>query len=135
MNHQPASRPILQAVQRGVRCRCPRCGVGSLYDRYLKPTKACQTCGEGLDHIRTDDFAPWLTCLVLSHLMIPAIFIIDSRYEPDLLMQLVIWAPTILALAMVLLPHTKGVCLGLMWALRLRGDERHDEVLNRPAGH
>ena len=41
-----------------------------------------------------------------------------------LLVQLSIFVPATLVLTLWLLPRAKGALLGLMWALRLRGDER-----------
>lgn len=135
MSSQRSIKPVLKAVFRGLACRCPNCGVGSIYDSYLKPASACKTCGEPFGHIRTDDFAPWLTIFLISHIAFPSIYFIEQHYAPSMLMQILIYTPFVLGLVLILLPHTKGVCLGLMWALRLKGDEQHNNGRPCAASH
>jgi len=118
------SRPVKQSLWRGLQKKCPNCGVGKIYDRYLKPTTNCNHCGEQLSEIRTDDFAPWLTILVLGHILVPALLHVERNITPPLWVHAVIWLPLATIGVLALLPYSKGVCLGLMWALRLKGDEQ-----------
>ena len=53
-------RPLPRSLLRGVHCRCPACGIGRLFPRYLKLTPECGHCGEALYHARPDDAAPRL---------------------------------------------------------------------------
>lgn len=127
MTKSHTSRPpkrVMRSVLRGLRKRCPNCGQGRIYRRYLKPVEQCERCGEPLGHIRTDDFAPWLTILVLGHVLVPSVFAIERLYSPPLWVHATVWGPLIVLLVLSVLPHTKGACLGLMWALGLSGDER-----------
>ena len=116
-------RSILLSIFRGVCKRCPNCGTGRIFQTYIKPTGACSTCDEKLDHIRTDDFAPWLMILVTGHIIVSLVFYVELTYAPPLWVHAALWVPTTILLVLALLPHAKGACLGLMWALRLRGDE------------
>lgn len=125
MTEATANRPMKQSLWRGLKKKCPNCGVGNIFERYLKPTKACGNCGEELSHIRTDDFAPWLTILVLGHILIPTIVEVERNITPPLWVHAAIWLPLATVLVLLLLPFSKGVCLGLMWSLGLRGDEQH----------
>lgn len=120
-----AKRPVMQSLKRGMKKRCPNCGEGTIFRRYLKPTDNCATCGEALGHIRTDDFAPWLTIIVLGHLLAPLIVEIERNIAPPLWVSMAIWLPLVTVLVLALLPTAKGVVLGLMWSLRMRGDEQH----------
>jgi len=127
MTKSHTSRPpkrVTRSVLRGFRKRCPNCGRGRIYRRYLKPVGQCERCDEPLGHIRTDDFAPWLTILVLGHILVPSVFAIERLYAPPLWLHAAIWGPLIPLIIFMVLPHTKGACLGLMWALGLSGDER-----------
>lgn len=124
MTQTKTSKPILRSVLRGLRKRCPNCGKGRVFGRYLKPVQQCDHCGEPYDHIRTDDFAPWVTILVMGHILVPSVYAIERLYMPPLWLHAAVWGPMIVALVLILLPHSKGACLGLMWALGLRGDER-----------
>jgi uncharacterized protein (DUF983 family) len=117
-------RPIARSLRRGARGRCPRCGEGRLFRAYLKPAATCGGCGEAYGDMRTDDAAPWLTILVVGHIVGPLIVVSERSFQPPLLVQLAIFVPATLLLTLWLLPRAKGALLGLMWALRLRGDER-----------
>lgn len=124
MTAKPPRRPVLRSVLRGLRRRCPRCGEGRIFERYLKPTPACARCREPYAHLRTDDFAPWLTIIVLGHIVVPVIYVVERNFDLPLWLQLALWVPLVAGLVLVLLPTAKGTCLGLMWALGLKGDER-----------
>ncbi|MBO9561058.1 MAG: DUF1610 domain-containing protein, partial [Caulobacter sp.] len=50
---QPAS--MLTGMKRGVRHRCPNCGEGRLYTRYLKVDLDCEVCGHDLARYPADD--------------------------------------------------------------------------------
>ncbi len=75
--------------------------------------------------MRTDDFAPWLTILVLGHILVPVLGTMDYYFAPKLWIILLAAGVLGVILTLLLLPHAKGFCLGLMWALGLRGDEQH----------
>jgi uncharacterized protein (DUF983 family) len=90
---------------------------------FLRPVDHCPHCGEAFGHIRTDDFAPWLTILALGHILLPAMITVERLWHPDLWLQALIWLPIAVEFIRAALPRAKGVALGLMWALGLRGDE------------
>lgn len=127
MNTQsPDGRPDrFTAIKRGLGRKCPNCGKGALYKGYLKATDACTNCGEHFADIRTDDFAPWLTIILLGHLIVPMMLEVERHLSPPMWVQVSIWIPLTAILVLALLPTAKGVCLGLMWSLRLKGDEQH----------
>ncbi len=43
------------AAWRGFTGRCPSCGEGRLFNRFLKVNEQCEACGEELHHHRADD--------------------------------------------------------------------------------
>lgn len=118
-------RPMGRSLLRGLKKRCPSCGEGAIFKRYLKATDNCDHCGEGLSHIRTDDFAPWLTILVVGHILAPVMLEVERSYTPPLWILMSILVPSVIVMCLFLLPYAKGTILGLMWALRMRGDEQH----------
>ena len=61
---------------------CPCCGEGRLFRRYLKPAGTCAHCHEPYGDMRTDDAAPWLTILVVGHVVGPLIVISERNFEP-----------------------------------------------------
>lgn len=112
------------SILRGFLMRCPNCGSGRLFRSYLKPVESCSACGTSLGHIRADDFPPYLTILLVGHLVVP-LLVISGRAEVSTALQIAIAVPATLALIMLLLPRLKGAIIGLMWTLRLSGAESH----------
>jgi uncharacterized protein (DUF983 family) len=123
MTESKVRRPVFRSILRGVLKRCPNCGDGRIFKTYLKPTVSCQECSEKLGHIRTDDFAPWLMILIVGHIVVSLTLFTELTYSPPLWVHAALWTPTIILLTLGLLPHAKGACLGLMWALGLHGEE------------
>lgn len=120
----PIPRPdAAVAMARGLRRRCPRCGRGRLFRRYLKPVGACPSCGEALGHIRADDAPPYFTMAIVGHLVVPLVMLSERFLAPPTWLHLAVWPALTLILTCVLLPLVKGTLIGLMWHLRLRGDE------------
>ena len=48
----------VEATRRGLMGRCPACGEGRLFSRFLKVVDACPACGAELHHHRADDSRP-----------------------------------------------------------------------------
>jgi uncharacterized protein (DUF983 family) len=116
--------PLGAAMWRGLRGLCPACGEARLFARYLKQVESCPACGEEFGHIRSDDAAPWLTILVVGHIVVPLMFAVE-RFStwPDWV-SMVIWPLVALALVLVVLPRAKGLLLSIIWATKAPGSER-----------
>jgi uncharacterized protein (DUF983 family) len=95
-----------------------------LFRRYLKIVDDCSECHEPYGHLRTDDAAPWLTILIVGHLVIPLVLIVEQAFRPPLELMFAIWLPVTAALTLLLLPRCKGVIAALMWAMKSEGSER-----------
>lgn len=117
-------RPVGRSLARGLGRSCPACGIGRSFKGYLTVVERCGHCGEPLGLIRADDFPPYVTMLVVGHLVVPALLMVERGLAPPLWVQMAIWPAVGLALTLLLLPRVKGAIVGLMWALKLRGDER-----------
>ena len=110
---------------RGWRKQCPNCGHEPLFETYLEQMKTCNQCGEHLGKIRTDDIAPYFTIIIVGHLVVPSLLMLEQQYHPEQWVHFAIWPVLTLILMFYFLPRVKGALLGLMWHLRLRGDEHH----------
>lgn len=124
-------RNLIEALLRGMRQRCPSCGTGKLFTRYLKVTDACPSCGEEMHHHRADDAPPYFTILIVGHLVVPFVLLIETLYRPDLWLQALVWIPATVALALAALPIIKGALIGCQWALYMHGfdpSEREDSA-------
>jgi uncharacterized protein (DUF983 family) len=70
-----------QAALRGVRCRCPRCGEGRLFRKWLKPLERCPVCMLDLTPQRADDFPAYIAMIVTGHLMAPLIITLSKDFH------------------------------------------------------
>ena len=119
-----AARPILEPVLRGLRRRCPRCGEGSLLSGYLRPHASCPACGEPVGRIMAHDAPPYITILIVGHVIVPLLLAWEKASAPPLWMHLAVWLPATAILSLAMLPFVKGAWIGLMWSLGLTGEER-----------
>ena len=115
---------IANSVGRAFRRRCPHCGVGKIFKGYLKLSDKCSKCSAPTGEIRADDLPPYLTILLVGHIIVPALLVVEGAYHPPMWMQMVIWPSLTLLLTLSFLPFIKGAAVGLMWHLKLSGDEQ-----------
>jgi uncharacterized protein (DUF983 family) len=115
------SRPLFRSLWRGFRGRCPHCGEGRLFGAFLKPVATCAVCGEDLSHQRADDFPPYVTMVVVGHLLVPLVLAVQFATDLSVTTHLAIWLPLTAALTIALLQPVKGAIIGLQWALRMHG--------------
>jgi uncharacterized protein (DUF983 family) len=111
-----------ESMLRGFMLRCPHCGEGHLLRAYLKPVDRCSVCGEAFGHIRADDFPPYLTILVVGHIVMPLVLLF-AKSDLSTTVQIALWIPLTLGLTLLLLPRLKGAIIGLMWSVGLTGNE------------
>jgi len=116
-----SDRPWFQAVARGFRRRCPGCGEGRIFTGYTRVATECNHCQEELFHQRADDAPPYMTIMIVGHIVVPGLLMMERAWAPPTWVQMSIWLPTTLFLALALLPLTKGAIIGLQWSLRMHG--------------
>lgn len=117
-------RDVWVAIRRGFAGHCPCCGKGALFYRYLKVNDRCPVCKAELSHQRADDAPPYLTILVVGHI-VGALMLATETTAPNLpiLYHLLIWPLLTVVLCLLLLPAFKGALIGYQWALRMHGFE------------
>ncbi|WMT90340.1 DUF983 domain-containing protein [Pelagibacterium sp. H642] len=126
------TRPLWPAMLNGMKCRCPNCGKGKLFSRYLKIADQCDVCGTELFHHRADDAPPYLVITIVGHLAVGAVLHMEMSSTPlHPLTYLWIMIPMILISSVLLLPVIKGAIVGLQWARYMHGFDpagTHDEI-------
>ena len=117
-----AERPIALSIGRGLLMRCPHCGKGQLFARFLKSVDQCAACGEAFEaHHRADDLPPYLTIFIVGHLIVALFLAVERTTELSLLTHFLIWVPLTLVLSLALMQPLKGATIGLQWAMRMHG--------------
>ena len=125
------ARPIFASMLRGALLKCPACGVGAMFWRYLKVAESCPHCGEELHHHRADDAPAYFTIVIVGHIVVSLVLAVEMAYRPPIWLHMTLWLPLTLILTLVLLPSVKGALVGLQWGLRMHGfdPEAKDEIV------
>lgn len=118
---EATDRPVGRSVWRGWRRRCPRCGEGRLFEGYLKTRPACETCGQEFFHHRADDGPPYLTLLIVGHIVGPAMLWYYMALRPEPVPFMLIFMVASLAMSLWFLPRLKGGLVAVQWATRMYG--------------
>ena len=117
-----------QTIKLGLRCRCPRCGTGGLFYKYLKVASACANCNLGLEEHDTGDGPVVPAMLILGSIIVAAALYYELTFAPPLWHHIVLWTPVVIGLTMLILPPLKGLAIALQYRYR------STEIPTRPGG-
>ena len=120
-NGQKEERPTKLAMKRGFASRCPSCGEGKLFDKFVKVTPQCSNCHEEMHHHRADDLPAYLVIVIIGHIVVAGFMMTDMVFKLADWQHLLIWIPITTILSLALLQPVKGAVVGLQWALRMHG--------------
>ncbi len=109
------------ALLNGLRGRCPACGNGPLFRRFMKVADSCASCGEAFHHHRADDFPAYLVIVVVGHVIVPLTLYVELAWAPSYWVHAAIWLPLILILSIGLLQPIKGMVVALQWHAGMHG--------------
>jgi len=115
--------PNLSPFSTGIRCRCPRCGQGKLYDGFLKVTEVCSVCGLRLAHEDAGDGPAVFIILIYGFVMAGLATWVELNYEPPFWVHAIIFGPLIIVGSIALLRPFKGVMIALQYKHRIAGFE------------
>jgi uncharacterized protein (DUF983 family) len=104
-----------QAIWRGLRGRCPACGEGRIFLKFLKVNDACPHCGEPLHHHRADDFPAYLVIAITGHILVPIVLAVETHIAPPVEVSMALWPSCALVMALILLQPVKGAVIAVQW--------------------
>jgi uncharacterized protein (DUF983 family) len=113
------AHPLFRSIGRGLAHRCPACGKGRLYGRYLKVQPSCANCGHELACYPADDGPAYLTILLTGHLIIAPLLFFPIVWRTSPLYSLPILLGLLTVITLLALPRIKGGWIGLMYALQV----------------
>jgi uncharacterized protein (DUF983 family) len=119
----------MQAIARGFMGKCPHCGEGRLFGKFLKVADSCDVCGEEFHHHRADDLPAYLVIFIVGHIVVGGFMAIERAFTLTTWEHLAIWVPITLVMTIGLLQPVKGAVVGLQWALRMHGFSGKPEIL------
>ena len=118
------------AIFRGLAHRCPQCGEGKLYRRYLKVVDRCSSCEHPLSGYRADDGPAYFTILLVGHLVIAPLLFWPWVWEASPLLVVPATLVPLATVTLLLLPRTKGALIGLLYSLGGAGDQEPGSELD-----
>ena len=114
-------RSLFKGIGRGLRKNCPACGSARLFSGYVKTVDSCSACHLDISGHRADDAPPYLTIMIVGHILIPLALAYKQIFDPPLGLQFAIFLPLMIISTFWLLPIMKGAMIGLQWANRMHG--------------
>jgi uncharacterized protein (DUF983 family) len=112
-------RPLGLGMGRGAMFRCPNCGKGKLYRKYLK-AQACPVCGHDNAAYPADDGPAYFTILIVGHLLIAPLLLFPWIWQAPTLLVVGTTLPALFILILAILPVVKGAVIGWHWSVRPR---------------
>lgn len=114
-------RSVMKAIGNGLACRCPACGKGNLYSKYLKIADTCSNCGTKLSSARADDFPPYIAIFIVGHVLVGWMLHAEMSGPVDPMFYVWTMVPLAVILPLIMLPSIKGAVVGLQWANYMYG--------------
>jgi uncharacterized protein (DUF983 family) len=105
------------AILRGAGRRCPACGQTALFTGYLKVARSCTFCSAPLALYPSDDAPPYITLLLVLHVVVPLLLILEQTTDLPLWVYGAIVLPVAAILTVLLLPAVKGGMIGVLFKL------------------
>ncbi len=103
---------------RGLRCRCPACGQGPLFDGFLHVRAVCDACGADLSGQDSGDGPVAFIILIVGAVVVGLALVVEVRFSPPVWLHLLLWLPLTLILTLALMRPLKGVLIALQYKHR-----------------
>ena len=97
--------------QTALACRCPRCGIGTLYQGILTIRPTCPHCGLDLRVHDSGDGPAALIILVLGALIVGMAVWVEFKFSPPLWLHAVIWPLVTLPLTVLVMRPLKAAMI------------------------
>jgi uncharacterized protein (DUF983 family) len=117
--------PLRRSVGRGLKGRCPACGEGKMFWRYLKVSDRCPKCDLDLSNYPADDGPAYLTILLIGHMVIVPLLLFPIIWRSPAIYSVPIVLVALTAITLTALPVIKGGWIGLMYSLGVCASDSH----------
>jgi uncharacterized protein (DUF983 family) len=110
--------PVLAAA---LRCRCPRCGEGKLFDGLLTVAPRCGVCGLDLAAQDSGDGPAVFVVLILGALVVGLAILVEVKFAPPFWVHIVLWTPVVIGGAIAMLRPLKAWMIAMQYRHHLFG--------------
>ena len=109
------SYPPLSPYATGLRCRCPRCGIGPLFDGLLTVSARCARCDLDLSAQDSGDGPAVFVIFIVGPIVVGLALWVEVTFVPPLWLHLVLWVPAIIGGSLLLLRPFKAILIALQY--------------------
>ena len=120
MNEEDRHRPV-PVLAAALRCRCPRCGEGKLFNGLLTVAPRCAVCGLDLAAEDAGDGPAVFVVLILGALVVGLALLVETTFAPPMWVHLVLWTPVVIGGAIALLRPLKAWLIAMQYRHHLLG--------------
>lgn len=107
-------------LRTGLALRCPSCGRGKLFGKFLTIRATCSSCGVTLGEGDTGDAPMVFAVLIIGFAVVGGALYVEVAYTPPYWVHAMLWVPAILLASFVMLPLLKS----LFYSLTFHHDAR-----------
>jgi len=102
----------------GLRCRCPRCGQGKLFQGVLTVRERCSVCQLDLRAQDAGDGPAVFVIFGLGFVIMGLVAFVELKYEPPLWLHALLWPPLTVIGTVALLRPLKAILIALQYRHR-----------------
>ena len=106
---------LTESALRGITCKCPRCGKGSIYSGFLTLRPACESCGLDFAFMDSGDGPAIFMIMIAGAIVVAAALIVEIKYQPPYWLHAALWLPLILATTLLPLRAMKSLLIALQY--------------------
>ncbi|NKB56096.1 MAG: DUF983 domain-containing protein [Alphaproteobacteria bacterium] len=107
--------PPLSPYATGLRCRCPRCGVGRLFNGLLTVAARCTHCDLDFSASDSGDGPAVFVIFIVGPIATGLALWVEAAFAPPMWLHLVLWIPAILGGSIALLRPFKATLVALQY--------------------
>ena len=100
--------PLVQAALRG---RCPRCGVGPLFEGWVRFAPRCRACGLDFGRFNVGDGPAAFLILIVGGLVTALALFLQLAADPPFWVHILLWLPLTTLLVVLCLRASKAAML------------------------
>ncbi len=106
---------VTESALRGIACKCPRCGKGSIYSGFLSLRPSCEVCGLDFAFMDSGDGPAIFIIMIAGAIVVGAALIVEVKYQPPFWLHAALWLPLIIATTLLPLRSMKSLLIALQY--------------------
>ena len=107
---------LLPAMQKGLFCRCPRCGEGDHFNGFLQQVEHCGNCGEPLERYNVGLLLPFVVIMIVAHVIIFVMLEMELSGSASAGVYIAVLVPLSVIVPLLVIRPIKGAIIGFLWA-------------------